>query len=194
MGHQGGIEVTLTDEMRTLTDDQRHVLAAYDPSMLADLIVVPEYGLPRIKYTHAGGTAGRVNGPEWLRWYSTNGSGIHGGDIGHDPKVSIGYTQMTGWAAAVAADIRAKVTANRLERIAEQNRTYGWCWCPWQNEPPNAHSEPCKRHHPTDDENSRYTANSIRLRTYMQVYIKQAIWWSEQPMVEQLDLFTEATA
>jgi len=38
MGHQGGIEVTLTDEMRTLTDDQRHVLAAYDPSMLADLM------------------------------------------------------------------------------------------------------------------------------------------------------------
>lgn len=178
----------------TLTDDQRHLLAAYDPSMLADLIAVPEYVLSRIKYTIAGGSAGRANGPEWLQWYGTDGKGIHGSDTNHERRVSITYAESTRWAASVPDDIRAKVTANRLERIAEQNRTYGWCWCPWQNEPPNAHSEPCKRYHPTDAEDSQHSANAIRLRTYLQVYVNQAIWRSESPQVEQLDLFAEVPA
>ena len=35
---------------------------------------------------------------------------------------------------------------------AERQRTAGWCHCPWAQQAPNAHSGPCKRFHPTDEQ------------------------------------------
>lgn len=177
----------------TLTEDQRWLLAVYPADMLADLIVSPEYGLSRIKSTCAGGTAHRGGNkqPEWLQWYETGGGAIRGYSRAFlEPKVSLTYTQIARWAAEVPQDIRSKLEANRAERIAEATRASDWCFCPWKDEPPNAHSGKCERLHPEHDEVSRHDAAGLRIRAYGRVYVSQAIWRQEPA---QLDLFGAAS-
>lgn len=180
--------------MTPLTSDQRWLLERYDPSLLEDLILTPEHGLSQIKSRRAGGTARHTNGPEWLRWYDTH-NGIHGSDAEHKCRVSLTYPQLTRWAARVPDDVREKLARNRAERRAEGERTSRWCMC--------GHSKEClrsnagdplwgDRHHPTDREYNKHLAEAIRLRTYLAVYISQAIW--HEVTSEQLDLFEAAEA
>ena len=169
---------------------QRKLLGAYDTGMMADLIVNPQCGLSRIKSSQAGGTCRGMPDPEWLRHYSTGKGGIHGGDIGGPALVTITYNQLLKWAESVPADIRAKLAANNAEQAEERARTWEWCRCPWAEEAPNAHSEPCKRYHPTVVEDNDYHANAQRLSTYEKVYVSQAIWSDAND--DQLDLFAEA--
>lgn len=177
--------------MITLTEDQRHLLTAYDPGLLAGLIRNPEHSLARIKSSHVGGSARRHNGPEWLRWYETGGSGIKGGE--HDNwRVTITWAQLSRWAATVPDDIRAKVIANHAEWAEERDRTDGWCRCPWQTEAPNAHSQPCNRYHPTDAEDNEHTARALRINSYQRAFVGQAIWAKTEP--SQMDLFSEAVS
>ena len=168
-----------------LTEDQRHVLASYDQGMLADLIIRPEYGMSRIKSAHAGGSA-RGNAPEWLRWCSTDSSGIHGGQIG-EKLISVTFSQLAKWAASIPAEIREKLGANNIQQSAERMRTLDWCYCPWAEKAPNDHSHPCKRYHPTDVEENKHIARFIELSSYEKVYVGQAIWSGVES--GQLDLF-----
>lgn len=173
--------------MTTLTSDQRWLLAAYDPSMLADLIVTPEYGLSRIKSTCAGGTARHADGPEWLRSYDTGGGKISGGMGFGDYRVTITFAALSKWAAAVPDRLRVKLANNLTERGAEMRRTHDWCHCPYKDEAPNAHSKPCTRYHPTDAEDDALLLADRRRYAGLRALVWDAIWDNDEP--EQLDLF-----
>lgn len=174
-----------------MDDTQRKLLCAYDTGMIAALIVNPDYGLSRIKSSQAGGTLHGITDPEWLRRYSTEKGGIHGGDIGEPHRVRITYTQLLKWAASVPADIRDKLTANNTEQAKERARTWEWCRCPWAEKAPNEHSAPCKKYHPTVVEDNNYRATMQRLSTYEKVYVSEAVWCDTE---QQLDMFEAADA
>lgn len=180
--------------MITLTEDQRHLLTAYDPGLLAGLIRNPEQGLGRIKSACAGGSARRHNGPEWLRWYETGGAGIKGGLHG-DWRVTITWAQLSRWAATVPDEIRAKLVANHAEWAEERDRTDRWCRCGRAQECLRRNAgDPIygDRHHPTDAEDNEHTARVLRINAYQRVFVGQAIWATTEP--DQMDLFSEAAS
>ena len=80
------------------------------------------------------------------------------------------------------AEIRQCLDAHSAERA----RTHQWCYCPYAHTAPNAHSGPCTRHHPSDDEDAEHRRRAAELRTWSQTLLRQAL---HPATAVQLDLF-----
>lgn len=84
--------------------------------------------------------------------------------------------------AGLQAEIRKCLDAHKVER----ERTHSWCYCPYADTAPNAHSRRCTRHHPSDDEDTERRHRAAELRTWTVTLLHQVL---NPAAGEQLDLF-----
>lgn len=152
----------------SLSDEQRHLIAAYDSGLIAGVILHPGRGLAAIKDAQAHGPVSRINGPEWLTGWSTTITGIHGLDPSGAVRITVTYDELMQWANGIPPAAREKVAAIHTEIEAERARVEGWCRCGGQR--------PCAGYHPTLREENRRGARDLALSTAQSLYVGRAIW------------------
>lgn len=126
-------------------------------------------------------------GPEWMTGWETCNCKIHSPGRG-EPRVVITKAQINAYARSLPESVRAELLALRAEAWTEAARTTGWCRCPWVDTAPNAHSGPCQRYHPTDEEENAHYATLGRIEDALD----EALWLAlapQEPSGGQLDLF-----
>lgn len=174
----------------TLTTDQRWLMWAIGGWQMRDCLLSPA-GVDHFMTSMssvASGTA--LNGcPSWLTGWNTQNRKITAPWQG-EVRVVLTAAQINAYARQIPAHVLAELQECRTADRAEQIRTDEWCYCPSANEAPNAHSGPCRRYHPTDDEEQAHfdIGDSIAER------LDQTLWTalglgSDN---DQLDLFTES--
>ncbi|WP_234791729.1 DNA methyltransferase [Mycolicibacterium conceptionense] len=139
-----------------LTEDQARLLWAHAGAwMLAATIVDPDYGISTLK-ARAGGKAWPDGSHPELSYSHTwtAGTKIIGHNFGEKdtPVVAVSFTEIRRWARQVSEAVKTELRLQFAAMADERNRAEKWCRCPYATEAPNPHSDPCKRYHPTDDE------------------------------------------
>ncbi len=137
--------------MNTLTEEQRQLLYAHCRSwLLAATIAEPDYGLDVIGARGGGSSWPASIYPDLpfnRTWCSNKRITGQLGDA--PPTITVTFTQIRKWVAAVPDALRKDIGHTIARLRAEQDRTAGWCYCPYATTAPNPHSGPCTRHHPT---------------------------------------------
>ena len=149
----------------TLTEDQARLLWAHAGGwLLAATIVDPDYGISSLK-ARAGGKAWPSGAHPELPYNhtSTRANGIIGHNAATGPRlqpapavVSVSFTEIRRWTATVPDRAKDELRMQFSAITQERDRATGWCRCPWKDKAPSAHSEPCKRYHPSDTEDERH--------------------------------------
>ncbi|MFL0286888.1 hypothetical protein ACJH6J_23975 [Mycobacterium sp. SMC-18] len=174
--------------MSDLTTDQRWLLYFIGGWTIRDCLI-DSTGTDHLMQSMAGGYNHKppTGGPEWMTAYETrNGKVV---SPGHgDVRVVVTKAQINAYARSLPTSIRDELIAARDEETTERNRTLGWCHCPHAHIAPNAHSGPCTRYHPTEDEDHAHYLEADRLRAITKDILRRALRLDEQ--AEQLDLFT----
>lgn len=175
--------------MSDLTSDQRWLLYFMGGWMIRDCLI-DSTGTDRLMQSMWGGCNHKPpqGGPEWMTSFETrNGKVV---SPGHgEVRVVITKAQINSYAKTLPTAIRNELIAVRDDAYEENNRTLGWCHCPHAHTAPNAHSGPCTRYHPTEDEDQDHYAEAERLRSTTKEIMRRALRLDE-PEAEQLDLFT----
>lgn len=93
----------------TLTEDQRWLLYAGPRNLIPVALIDPDYGISRLRESHAGGAwpPGRALIPEWLRSYQVVTGGIEGGELGEPSRVKVTWGQLKQFAQALPVELRA---------------------------------------------------------------------------------------
>lgn len=192
-----------------LTDDQARLLWAHAGAwMLAATIVDPDYGISSLK-ARAGGKAWPDGSHPELPYNHTHTerTRIIGYNAATGPRlqpaptvVSVGFTEIRRWVAQVPEHVKTELRLQFGAMADERNRAEKWCRCPYTTEAPNAHSEPCKRYHPTDDEQRRRRDVMAGLDARQADWVMKALGLTEsddsEPVVRpdgQLELFGVAS-
>ena len=133
------------------------------------------------------GFSGPDGGPEWLTGWNTHGGKVTAPQTG-PIRVTLTKAQINSYAAALPADIRRELTECRDAAAIERQRTADWCHCPWQTKSPNAHSGPCERYHPSDDEDHEHYARVRAIESWQTQLLRRVLQLHSAG--EQLDLFS----
>lgn len=175
--------------MSDLSSDQRWLLYLMGGWMIRDCLI-DSTGTDRLMQSMWGGCGHRhpEGGPAWMTSFQTrNGKVV---TPGHgEPRVVITKAQINAYARSLSPTIRNELLAVRQHAADERNRTLDWCHCPYAHTPPNAHSAPCTRYHPTEDEDNAHRAEMNRLDDIAEGIMRRALRLDE-PAAEQLDLFS----
>lgn len=174
--------------MSDLTADQRWLLYFMGGWQIRDCLISPA-GTDHLMQSMSGacGHTSPDGGPEWMTGWETRNGNIHSPGRG-EPRVVITKAQINAYARSLTESVRAELVALRADAGAEAARTTGWCRCPWADTAPNAHSGPCQRHHPTDEEENTHYATLGRIEDALD----EALWRAlapQEPPGGQLDLF-----
>ncbi|NTY62624.1 hypothetical protein [Mycolicibacterium sphagni] len=171
-----------------LTSDQRWLLYFMGGWMIRDCLI-DSTGTDRLMRSMWGGCNHDhpQGGPEWMTSFETrNGKVV---SPGHgEVRVVITKAQINAYARSLPTSIRTELSDIRHEAADERKRTYGWCHCPHARTAPNAHSGPCTRYHPTEDEDTAHYAAMNRLDDIAEDIMRRALRLDEA-QAEQLDLF-----
>lgn len=180
----------------TLTEDQARLLHEHCGTwMVAATIVDTDYGMasmkarqggrcwpaefhPELPYNHTGVTKTGIRG------YTVERS-----TLDDNPSiVAVSYAEVKRWAGSVPEYIVAELRLQFGLMARERDRTMNWCYCPWKDTAPNAHSDPCTRYHPTDSEDRQRRDVADELDHRQETFVLIALGLtSETP--KQLDLF-----
>lgn len=79
------------------------------PHLMPIVLIDAEYGIRRLKESHASGAwpPGRALVPGWLRSYQVTKSGIAGGEPGQAPRVTVTWAQLERFARELPVHLRA---------------------------------------------------------------------------------------
>ena len=133
------------------------------------------------------GFSGPDGGPEWLTGWNTQGGKITAPQTG-TMRVTLTKAQINSYAAALPADIRRELTECR---DAAARRAPAHCRLvplPLADRAPNAHSGPCERYHPSDDEDHEHYARVRAIDAWQTQLLRHALQLHSAG--EQLDLFS----
>jgi len=168
----------LEEEGTSMTDlsaDQRWLLYAMGGWAIRDCLISPA-GTDHLMQS-MWGSVGRTHpegGPQWLTGWDTHGGKITAPSASNR-RVTITKAQINAYARTLPADVRDELLVLRSEDQAEHQRTNGWCHCPWANTPPNAHSGPCTRYHPTADEDNDHWDALNRIENRLDNLLRHAL-------------------
>ncbi|MGV7303109.1 hypothetical protein PJK45_28090 [Mycobacterium kansasii] len=171
-----------------LTTEQRWLMFAIGGWTMRDCLLGPagtDY-LMQSCYSHWG-FSGPEGGPNWLTGWNTAQGKITAPQSG-TVRVALTKAQINSYAATLPADVRHELTECRDAACVEQQRTADWCHCPWQHQAPNAHSSPCDRYHPTEDEDDDHQARARAIYSWQTQLLRRAL--QLQSAGEQPDLFS----
>jgi hypothetical protein len=174
--------------MTDLTTDQRWLLYFMGGWQIRDCLISTA-GTDHLMQSMSGASrfTGPEGGPEWMTgWDTRNGKVVSPGR--GESRVVVTKAQINAYARSLPESLRADLVALRAEAGAETARTTGWCRCPWADNAPNAHSGPCKRYHPTDEEEDAHYATLRRIDDALDEALWRALAPHELP-AGQLDLF-----
>lgn len=181
-----------------LTGDQARLMWVHAGAwMLAATIVDPDYGISSLK-GRAGGKAWPDGSHPELAYNHTHteSSGIIGYTVDRDtwennpPLVAVSFTEIRRWVAQVPESVKTELRLQFGAMSDERNRADGWCFCPWKDEAPNAHSEPCKRYHPTEDQERQRRDVMAGLDARQAEWVQRALGLTDDAgPVGQLELF-----
>ncbi len=159
----------------TLTEDQRWLLFAIGGWEMRECLLGP-HGVDHFMQScsSAYGHDGPAGGPAWLTGWTTSGGKITAPPRG-DVRVVVTKAHINAYAATLAADVLADLSACRSADTQEHTRTAGWCRCPWQHTAPNSHSGPCTRYHPSDAEEQDHYDRCRRIRTWTEAVLRRAL-------------------
>lgn len=174
----------------TLSEEQRHLIAFVARSngtMLLEAII-DDHAM-RALLARAGGASGRPTAPDgapdWMTSYWTLGDRFV--SPGRDKvRVNVTAAQVRNLGRRLPAELHAEIRRCLDAHRAERERTREWCYCPYAHTAPNAHSGPCTRHHPSDDEDAEHRHRTTELRTWSETLLRQAL---HPAAGVQLDLF-----
>lgn len=171
-----------------LTTEQRWLLFAIGGWTMRDCLLGPagtDHLMQSCYSSH--GFSGPEGGPEWLTGWNTANGKITAPGRG-TVRITATKAQINSYAKALPANLIQELTECRAAARAEQERTHGWCHCPWQHEAPNPHSGPCNRYHPTDAEDDEHFDRVHAIDTWQTQLLRRAL--DLQSAGEQLDLFS----
>lgn len=188
----------------TLTEDQARLLHRHCGTWLvAATISDPDYGISSIK-GRAGGAAWPDGAHPELPYKNTGvrADRIAGYNTHHDDGarvdvstvVAVKFTEIKRWASAVPEHIATEIRLQFGLMAKERDRTANWCRCPYKDAAPNAHSEPCRRYHPTDAEDQQHRDINAELDHRQEQFALMALGLAGDAHPQQLDLFEEETA
>ncbi|ETZ96750.1 hypothetical protein AWC27_19580 [Mycobacterium szulgai] len=174
--------------MSDLTTDQRWLLYFMGGWQIRDCLI-DTAGTDHLMQSMWGscGFTGPEGGPEWMTGWETRNGKVHAPGRG-ESRVVITKAQINAYARSLRESVRADLVALRAEARAEVNRTAGWCHCPWSQTAPNAHSGPCQRYHPIDDEDDAHYATVRRIDYALDEVLWRALDLHREP-IGQLELF-----
>lgn len=136
----------------TLSTDQRWLLWAIGGWEMRDCLLSPE-GTDHFMTSLSSryGSRAPEGAPAWLTGWNTGNRTITAPAAG-EVRVVVTAAQINAYARGLSTEVRAELRACRDAAHAERQRTDRWCHCPWAQQAPNAHSGPCQRFHPTDEQ------------------------------------------
>jgi hypothetical protein len=174
--------------MSDLTNDQRWLLYFMGGWQIRDCLIGPA-GTDHLMQSTSGACrfTGPEGGPEWMTGWDTHNGKIVSPGRG-ESRVVVTKAQINAYARSVRESVRAELVALRAEAGVEANRTRGWCHCPWSQTAPNAHSGPCQRYHPTDDEDDIHYATVRQIDEALDEALRRALNPNTEP-AGQLALF-----
>ena len=172
-----------------LNAEQRHLIAFVARSNGTMLLeaMIDDHAM-RALLARAGGASGPTapdGAPEWMTSYWTVADRFVSPDRG-EVRVKVTAAQVRNLGRSLAPGLHAEIRQCLDAHSAERVRTHQWCYCPYAHTAPNAHSEPCARHHPSDDEDADHRHRTAELRTWSQTLLRQALY---PATAVQLDLF-----
>ena len=179
----------------TLTPDQRHLLAFVGRSSGSALLdaFLEERAL-RSLLARAGGASGPTaphGAPDWMTSYWTVGSKFISPRPGSGPpRATVTATQIQRLGQALPTALRSQIADLLTATRAEQHRTWQWCRCPHARTPPNAHSRPCSRYHPTDEEDREHYRRTTEMHEQADALLRRVL---DLGADAQLDLFDQLT-
>jgi hypothetical protein len=158
-----------------LTPDQRWLLSFIGGWQIRDCLISPA-GTDHLMQSMSGacGFTGPEGGPEWMTGWSTRNGKISSPGHG-EARVIVTKAQINAYARSLRDSVRAELTALRAEAGSEAARTRSWCRCPWAETAPNAHSGPCQRYHPTDEEESAHYMTVRRIEEALDEALRRAL-------------------
>ena len=175
----------------TLTPEQRHLLAFVgrsSGSMLLDAFL-EERALPSL-LARAGGASGPQapqGAPDWMTSYWTVGPKFISPAPGTGPaRATVTATQIQRLGQALPAALRHEIAELLTAKRAESERTWQWCRCGHAHSPRNAHSGPCPRYHPSDEEDDEHYRRSAELHDKTDALLRRVL---DLDAGAQLDLF-----
>ncbi|MDW5610449.1 hypothetical protein [Mycolicibacterium sp. D5.8-2] len=175
----------------TLSEEQRHLIAFVARSngtMLLEAII-DDHAM-RALLARAGGASGPTapdGAPDWMTSYWTLGDRFV--SPGRDTvRVNVTAAQVRNLGRHLPAELHAEIRRCLDAHRAERERTRQWCHCPYARTAPNAHSGPCTRHHPSDDEAAEHHRHRAELRTWAQTLLHRVL---DLGAGAQLDLFDD---
>lgn len=169
-----------------LTPDQRWLMWAIGGWEMRDCLLSPA-GVDHFMTSMSSfyGHTAPEGCPSWLTGWNTRNRKVTAPCRG-EIRVVLTAAQINAFARQITADVRTRLEDARAAARAEQDRVQGWCRCPWASEAPNAHSGPCRRHHPTDDEEQAH----YDICDCIDERLDQALWSALGLDSGQLDMFT----
>ncbi|CAN3132518.1 hypothetical protein ACNUDN_32145 (plasmid) [Mycobacterium sp. smrl_JER01] len=175
----------------TLTPDQRHLLAFVGRSSGGALLdaFLEERAL-RSLLARAGGASGPTaphGAPDWMTSYWTVGSKFISPGSGL-PRITVTATQIQRHGQALPTALRREIDELRTATREEQMRTWQWCRCPYARTARNAHSGPCPRYHPSEDEDREHYRRTKELREQTDALLRRVL---DLDAGAQLDLFDQ---
>ena len=177
----------------TLTSEQRHLLAFVGQSSTTALLdaFLEERAL-RSLLARAGGASGPTapdGAPDWMTSYWTVGSKFISPRPGCGPvRVTVTAAQIQRIGQALSSAMRDQITDLLTATRKEQMRTWQWCRCPYAHTARNAHSGPCPRYHPTDDEDREHYRRTAEMRDQTRALLWRVL---DLDAGAQLDLFDQ---
>ena len=174
--------------MSDLTVDQRWLLYLMGGWMVRDCLIDP-IGTDHLMQSMWGGWGHDhpEGGPDWMTSFETRNGKVVSPAAG-EPRVVVTKAQINAYARSLPSTIRNELITVREQANAERARTHGWCHCPYAHAAPNAHSGPCTRYHPSEEEDNAHYAEMNRLDDLAEDIMRRALRLDE-PQTEQLDLF-----
>ena len=177
----------------TLTSEQRHLLAFVGRSSGSALLdaFLEERAL-RSLLARAGGASGPTaphGTPDWMTSYWTVGSKFVSPRPGSGPtRATVTATQIQRLGQALPSALRGEIADLLTATRAEQDRTWQWCRCPYAYEARNAHSGPCTRYHPSDEEDREHYRRANEMRDKTHALLRRVL---DLDAGAQLDLFDQ---
>ncbi|QIV79886.1 hypothetical protein [Mycolicibacterium frederiksbergense] len=161
--------------MSDLTTDQRWLLYFMGGWSIRDCLIGTA-GTDHLMQSMSGacGHTSPDGGPEWMTGWDTRNGKISSPGRG-EARVVVTKAQINAYARSLRESVRDELVALRAEARAESDRTTGWCRCPWAETAPNAHSGPCQRYHPTDEEESAHYATVWRIDEALDEALSRAL-------------------
>lgn len=174
--------------MTDLSADQRWLLYVMGGWAIRDCLIGAA-GTDHLMQSMWGsaGRNGPEGGPQWLTGWDTRGGKISAPSAS-DRRVTITKAQINAYARSLPDAVRHELIALRAQDQSERQRANGWCHCPWASAPPNAHSRPCTRYHPTEDEDNAHWNALNRIDVRLDSILRQALR-IDSPKAGQLALF-----